>query len=118
MFNIKREVWAGILFLILFLSIIGVTIADVLTDGEAKGVIGNISEIFVEISKATLGLVAFTYILVEVIPMLYDKFKKREFKEGKIVGEAEKDAEWRQWYEKNKDQIGALDPPPPPKTNG
>ena len=48
--------------------------------------------------------------------MLAEKYLLRRYKEGKAKGRAEKDSEWREWYERNKDKIGdikTLDPPPP-----
>ena len=98
----------------LFAAVFSIQVADVLTDDKENGKLGGVADVIAGVGQATLGVVAITYCVVEGTVMLAEIYKRTKFKEGKAEGKAEQDRVWRNWFETNKDKLGALDPPPPP----
>ena len=120
------------LFAVSSLTALGLLILNEVTNGETIGGVATILSILERMAAVLVTLSVSIYAVVEGTAMLYEKYAKRRFQEGKQVGvlegleqglerglergRAQMDMAWRSWLER-RDQALAdgepFDEPPP-----
>ena len=120
------------LFVLLSLACLGLVIWLEATDSETVGIVATAISVLERMAAVLVTLSLSIYALVEGVAMLYERYAKRRFQEGKQVGvlegrEAERnerDKEWMSWLRRRDEALAAgkeFDEPPPSakaSTNG
>ena len=116
------------LFALLSLTCLGLVIWLEATDSETVGIANIVVSVLERMAAVLVTLSLSIYALVEGGAMLYERYAKRRFQEGKQVGvlegrEAERN-EWMSWLKRREEALAAgkeFDEPPPSakgSTNG
>ena len=108
------------LFVFLSLACLGLVIWLEATDSEAAGIVASTVSVLERMAAVLVTLSLSIYALVEGVAMLYERYAKRRFQEGKQVGvlegrEAERN-EWMSWLERREKALAEgqpFDEPPP-----
>ena len=112
------------LFVLLSLACLGLVIWLEATDGETVGIVATAISVLERMAAILVTLSLSIYALVEGGAMLYERYAKRRFQEGKQVGVVERDREWESWLERREKALAEgqpFDEPPPSaktSTNG
>ena len=128
------------LFVLLSLACLGFVIWLEATDGETVGIVATAISVLERMAAILVTLSLSIYALVEGGAMLYERYAKRRFQEGKQVGvleglekgvlegreegREERDKEWMAWLKRRDEALAAgkeFDEPPPSakaSTNG
>ena len=104
------------LFVLLALACLGLVIWLEATDSETIGIVATTVSILERMAAILVTLSLSIYALVEGTAMLYERYAKRRFQEGKQVGVAERDREWDSWLERRDEALAEgkpFDEPPP-----
>ena len=108
------------MFIALSLACLGSVIWHELTDGDAVGGVAASISVLERMAAVLVTLSLSIYAFVEGIAMLYERYAKRRFQEGK----QERDKEWLEWLERREEALASgkpFDEPPPSSkssTNG
>ena len=120
------------LFIVISLTCLGLVIWHEATDGETVGALSALLSVLERMAAVLVTLSLTIYASVEGAAMLYEKYAKRRFREGKQVGvlegreteRIERDREWASWLERRDEALASgkpFDEPPPsskPSPNG
>ena len=116
------------LFVFLSLACLGLVIWLEATDSEAVGIVATAVSVLERMAAVLVTLSLSIYALVEGVAMLYERYAKRRFQEGKQVGalegREERDKEWLSWLKRRDEALASgkkFDEPPPSakaSTNG
>ena len=124
------------MFIALSLACLGLVIWRELTDGDAVGDVAASISVLERMAAVLVTLSLSIYAFVEGIAMLYERYAKRRFQEGKQAGvlegreegkeegREEMDRAWRSWMERRDEALASgkpFDEPPPtskPSSNG
>ena len=108
------------LFVLLSLACLGLVVWLEATDSETVGIVATVVSVLERMAAILVTLSLSIYALVEGTAMLYERYAKRRFQEGKQVGELEgREAERNEWmaWLKRRDEALAEGKPfnePPP----
>ena len=108
------------LFVLLALACLGLVIWLEATDSESVGIVATTVSILERMAAILVTLSLSIYALVEGTAMLYERYAKRRFQEGKQVGviegrEVERN-EWMAWLKRRDEALASgkqFDEPPP-----
>ena len=110
------------------LACLGLVIWLEATDSEAAGIVASAVSVLERMAAVLVTLSLSIYALVEGVAMLYERYAKRRFQEGKQVGalegREERDKEWLAWLKRRDEALASgkkFDEPPPSakaSTNG
>ena len=112
------------LFIVISLTCLGLVIWHEATDGETVGALSALLSVLERMAAVLVTLSLTIYASVEGAAMLYEKYAKRRFREGKQKGEAERDREWMSWVQRREEALASgvpFDEPSPaekPSKNG
>ena len=108
------------LFIVLSLTCLGFVIWHEATDGETVGTLSALLSVLERMAAVLVTLSLTIYASVEGAAMLYEKYAKRRFQEGRQEGVEEgrevMEMEWRSWLERRDEALAAgkrFDEPPP-----
>ena len=108
------------LFVLLSLTCLGLVIWLEATGSETAGIVATAVSVLERMAAVLVTLSLSIYALVEGTAMLYERYAKRRFQEGKQVGvlegrEVERN-EWIAWLKRREEALAAgkeFDEPPP-----
>ena len=108
------------LFVVLSLICLGLVIWLEATDSETAGIVASAVTVLERMAAVLVTLSLSIYALVEGTAMLYERYAKRRFQEGKQVGvvegrEVERNA-WMAWLKRRDEALAEgkpFDEPPP-----
>ena len=98
------------LFIVLSLTCLGLVIWHEATDGETVGALSALLSVLERMAAVLVTLSLTIYASVEGAAMLYEKYAKRRFQEGKQKGEAERDREWTSWMQRREEALASGEP--------
>ena len=98
------------LFIVLSLTCLGFVIWHEATDGETVGALNALLSVLERMAAVLVTLSLSIYASVEGAAMLYEKYAKRRFQEGKQKGEAERDREWTSWMQRREEALASGEP--------
>ena len=108
------------LFIVLSLTSLGLVIWHEATDGETVGALSALLSVLERMAAVLVTLSLSIYASVEGAAMLYEKYAKRRFQEGRQEGveegREEMEMEWRSWLDRRDEALAAgkrFDEPPP-----
>ena len=112
------------LFVLLSLACLGLVIWLEATDGETVGIVATAISVLERMAAVLVTLSLSIYALVEGGAMLYERYAKRRFQEGKEEGREVERNEWMAWLERREKALAdgeSFDEPSPaekPSKNG
>ena len=108
------------LFALLSLICLGLVIWLEATDSETVGIVNAVVSVLERMAAVLVTLSLSIYALVEGTAMLYERYAKRRFQEGKeegrVVERNERDKEWLAWLQRREEALASGEPfdePPP-----
>ena len=112
------------LFVLLSLACLGLVIWLEATDSETVGIAATVVSVLERMAAILVTLSLSIYALVEGTAMLYERYAKRRFQEGRQEGvvegreaeRLERDREWMSWFERREEALASgrkFDEPPP-----
>lgn len=116
------------LFVVLSLICLGLVIWLEATDSETAGIVASAVSVLERMAAVLVTLSLSIYALVEGTAMLYERYAKRRFQEGRQEGKQEgvvegreaerleRDQEWMSWFERREEALASgrkFDEPPP-----
>ncbi len=88
------------LFVLLSLACLGLVIWLEATDSETVGIVATVVSVLERMAAILVTLSLSIYALVEGVAMLYERYAKRRFQEGRQTERVERDKEWDSWLER------------------
>lgn len=108
------------LFALLSLACLGLIIWLEATDSETVGIVAAAISVLERMAAILVTLSLSIYALVEGAAMLYERYAKRRFQEGKEEGREVERNEWMAWLERREKALADGEPfdEPPPSAKG
>ena len=104
------------LFVLLSLACLGLVIWLEATDSETVGIVATVVSVLERMAAILVTLSLSIYALVEGVAMLYERYAKRRFQEGKLEGREVERNEWMAWLKRRDEALASgkqFDEPPP-----
>ena len=102
------------LFVLLSLTCLGLVIWLEATDSETAGIVATAVSVLERMAAILVTLSLSIYALVEGVAMIYERYAKRRFQEGKEEGREvernERDKEWLSWMQRREEALASGEP--------